>query len=460
MFTTLVGSGRLLNPAVHISFTVADHLNQTCTLRAHIPRLKAPHIDCHSRRYHDLIKLTITPTEQPYIAPEAIPGLSEYFYPIRQVAANFHIDPASMSEPPQGTLIVPCSKDSYKIVQAHVLKPIYNAKMITSYIYSDTTISVDYYRWVELVEEGRWDWTKGQVGHDDSVNSAMPSNDSIKLTCPPDAYDECTSLLEGLVNDRVIGAFLYDDDGTVRVDYYHWEDLAAWGPWDHMRDQRAEYYPESVVKSEAEKEYIRSLQGPPKDGAEQKPHAGEEPPRGEVRVPLPKDFWLAHFHFVKALFQASMLTRYGYDGKSKKLCIGFYRYLELVEEGRWDWTENQVGYEDTDSSSMPPNETLKYPCSSEVYTEYIPVLEALLKARAINGFSYDDDDGNICVDYYPWQKLATWGPWDGVRDQMVVMEPEYAMESETGRRYLASWKKASGDEQTSGTGVDPAAATE
>jgi hypothetical protein len=417
-----------------------------CFTRSH-PPIKSP-ANCHSRWYHDITKLTITPTEQSYIAPEAIPGLPEYFYLIRQLAADFHIYSASMSEPPQGTLVVPCSKDSYINVQVHVLKPIFNANMITSYGYygNGKTIRVGYYRWVELVEEGRWDWTKGQVGHDDSVNSAMPSNDSIKLTCPPDAYDECTSLLEGLVNDRVIGAFHYDDDGTIRVDYYHWEDLAAWGPWDHMRDQRAEseYYHESVVKSEAEKEYIRSLQGPPKDGAEQKPPAGEEPPRGEVRVPLPKDFWLAHFHLVKALFQASMLTRYGYDGKSKSLCIGFYRYLELVEEGRWDWTENQVSHEDKDSSSMPPNDTLKYPCSPEVYTEYTPVLEALLEARAINAFSYDD--GNICVDYYHWSELARWGPWDGVRDQMLALEPEYALESEAGRRYFAAWKKASGDD--------------
>jgi hypothetical protein len=176
-----------------------------------------------------------------------------------------------------------------------------------------------------------------------------------------------------------------------------------------------------------------------------KPPAGEEPPSREVKVPLPGDFYRANFHFVKALFRASMITHYGYEGESKRIYIGFYRYLELVEEGRWDWTENQVGYEDTDRYSMPPNETLKYPCSPEVYTEYIPVLEALLEARAINAFSYDDD-GNICVDYYPWSKLATWGPWDNVRDQMVVLEPEYAMESEAGRLFLASWKKASGDD--------------
>jgi hypothetical protein len=186
----------------------------------------------------------------------------------------------------------------------------------------------------------------------------------------------------------------------------------------------------------------------------------DEPPPGEVRVPLPKDFWLAHFQFVKALFQASMLTHYGYDGASKCICLGYYRYLELVEDGRWDWTENQVGHEDTDRYSMPPNDTLKYPCSPEVYAEYVPVLEALLEARAINAFSYDDNDGNICVDYYHWSELATWGPWDNIRDQMLAMEPGYAQESEAGRRYAASMQKYSGDKKTSGSGVDPSAATE
>jgi len=168
-----------------------------------------------------------------------------------------------------------------------------------------------------------------------------------------------------------------------------------------------------------------------------------EPPHGEVRVPLPRDFWLAHFHLVKALFQASMLTHYGYDGTHIR--IGFYRYLELVEAGRWDWTNNQAGREDSDSSSRPPNDTLKFSCPPEVYAEYTPVLEALLEARVINAFSYDDD-GNVCVDYYHWSQLARWGPWDGVRDQMLALEPEYAQESEAGRHYAASMQRASGND--------------
>ena len=233
------------------------------------PACSYPPIERPKRWRHDFTKLTITPTERPYIVSTEILGRSKNFYLRRRVAANSNIASASMSEPPQGTLRVPCSKESYNIVQVPLLKAIYNAKIITSYNYNGTNISVGYYRWAELVEEGRWDWTKGQVGHDDSVNSTMPPNDSLKFTCSPDACDGYTSLLEGLVTARVINAFLYDDDDrTIRIDYHHWEDLAAWGPWDHMRDQRAEYYPESVVKSEAEKDYIQSLQGPRKDGME------------------------------------------------------------------------------------------------------------------------------------------------------------------------------------------------
>jgi hypothetical protein len=83
-------------------------------------------------------------------------------------------------------------------------------------------------------------------------------------------------------------------------------------------------------------------------------------------------------------------------------------------------------------------------------------LEGLLEVRAINGFCYDDDDGGgrICVDYYHWSELATWGPWDHIRDQMVAMEPEYAMESEAGRRYVASLQKASGGDDTKQTSAE------
>jgi hypothetical protein len=169
-----------------------------------------------------------------------------------------------------------------------------------------------------------------------------------------------------------------------------------------------------------------------------------EPPSGVVRVPLPRDFWKAHFHLVKALFNASIIIQYGLEDGTH-IGASYYRWLELVEEGRWDWTENQVGHVDSDSSSMPPKDILKFPCSPNIYDEYTPFLEALLEARAINAFSYDND-GNILVDYYHWAELATWGPWDHIRDQMVELEPEYALESEVERRYLASLQKSPDDD--------------
>jgi hypothetical protein len=117
-----------------------------------------------------------------------------------------------------------------------------------------------------------------------------------------------------------------------------------------------------------------------------------------------------------------------------------------------DWTENQPSYEDTDRFSTPPSDTLKFPCSRDIYELYVSFLEGLLEVRAINAFSYDDEGRNICVDYYHWSELATWGPWDHIRDQMLAMEPEYAMESEAGRRYVASLQqKASGGDDTNQT---------
>ena len=131
-----------------------------------------------------------------------------------------------------------------------------------------------------------------------------------------------------------------------------------------------------------------------------------------------------------------MLTHYHYD-KSKCIDVGYYRWIELVEQGRWDWTSDQVEHHDSSSksTSMPPNDTLKVPCSRESYEEFKPLLEALLKARAINAFLYDDE-GNICVDYYHWEELAAWGPWDHCRDQMAQLFPEEAADTAAGRRYL------------------------
>jgi len=169
-----------------------------------------------------------------------------------------------------------------------------------------------------------------------------------------------------------------------------------------------------------------------------------EPPCSVVRAPFPKHLYREHYLFLKAIFRASIINGYNYrDGTS--INASCYRWLELVEEGRWDWTENQPGYEDTDRFSMPPNDTLEFPCSRDIYVLYIPFLEALLEARAINAFSYDDD-GNICVDYYHWVDLAAWGPWDHCRDQELALFPETAMESEAGRRYVASLQQKPPDD--------------
>jgi hypothetical protein len=173
-----------------------------------------------------------------------------------------------------------------------------------------------------------------------------------------------------------------------------------------------------------------------------------EPPCGTVKAPFPRHLYKDHYLFLKAIFSASIINGYGYyDGTS--IHASYYHWRDLVENGQWDWTENQPGHEDTDPSSMPPNDTLKFPCSRDIYELYVPFLEGFLEVRAINGFCYDDDEGgNICVDYYHWSELATWGPWDHIRDQMLAMEPEYAMESEAGRRYVASLQKASGGDDT------------
>jgi hypothetical protein len=169
-----------------------------------------------------------------------------------------------------------------------------------------------------------------------------------------------------------------------------------------------------------------------------------EPPCDVVRVPFPRYLYREHYLFLKAIFRASIINGYGYsDGTS--VYASYYHWMDLVEQGRWDWTENQPGYEDTDRFSVPPNDTLKFPYSRDIYELYVPFLEALLEARAINAFSYDDD-GNVCIEYCHWSELATWGPWDHIRDQMLAMEPEYAMESEAGRRYVASLQQKCPDD--------------
>jgi len=116
-----------------------------------------------------------------------------------------------------------------------------------------------------------------------------------------------------------------------------------------------------------------------------------EPPCGTVKAPFPRHLYNEHHLFLKAIFRASIIIAYGYnDGTSIR--ADYYHWRDLVENGQWDWTENQPGYEDTDPSSMPPNDTLKFPCSRDIYELYIPFLKGLLEVRAINGFSYDDGD--------------------------------------------------------------------
>jgi hypothetical protein len=177
-----------------------------------------------------------------------------------------------MSEPPCGSIKVPCSRSSY---DAHFrfLKAILNAQVIISFNRNDgTNIYAEFYRWAELVEDGRWDWTAGQADHDEKASSAMPPNDILKHPCSPEIYDESIPLLEALLKARAIESFTYDDeDGKICIDYYRWADLAAWGPWDHMRDQMAQLFPETALESEAGRRYLQSLQDPPHDDTKQTP---------------------------------------------------------------------------------------------------------------------------------------------------------------------------------------------
>lgn len=166
-----------------------------------------------------------------------------------------------MSEPPASCVKVPCSSKPYR-EYAPLLRAIFSAQIIIHYHYdSDKNIDAGYYRWLELVEEGRWDWTSKEVEHHDSssVSTSMPPNDVLKFPCSRESYEEYAPLLKALLEARAINAFLYDGDGNICVDYYHWADLAAWGPWDHCRDQIAQLFPEETVESEGGRRYLARM---------------------------------------------------------------------------------------------------------------------------------------------------------------------------------------------------------